>query len=456
VSAPPDPRADRRAPRTVRFWAAPIVLALAVLSALAVVYLGATLKPTSNLRQFPVAVVNDDPGQSGEQIVSGLTAALDTEKFDVRVLSSADALRQLDAAQVYGLVLIPPDFSAKFHQIVKSAITPGRVDRPVVTVSTNPRAGSLGATIAGQALNRAVGTVDTEAGEQLSARVAGRTDTPLSGAVSSVLASPIKIRNTVHNPLPEGTGNGLSAFYYSLLLLLAGFLGSIVVSALVDSMLGYVPARFGPAYRFGEQLSISRFRALLLKWALMIVLAVLTAAAYLGIAGGLGMPVPHGWALWAYGAFTIAAVGVTSTALIAVLGSVGVVASMLLFVIVGLPFAGSAVPLEATPPFFGGLAGLDPMRQVFVGTRALLYLDGWADAGLWHALVLTGIGLAIGVLAGAVITRAYDRRGYHRMHDAADIDSPDAALGIVDAADLVAQPGTDVTDPGWSGSSVIR
>ncbi|EUA91800.1 conserved transmembrane domain protein [Mycobacterium ulcerans str. Harvey] len=51
----------------------------------------------------------------------------------------------------------------------------------------------------------------------------------------------------MYNPLPNGTGNGLSAFYYALLLLLAGFTGSIVVSTLVDSLLGYVPAEFGPS-----------------------------------------------------------------------------------------------------------------------------------------------------------------------------------------------------------------
>lgn len=59
------------------------------------------------------------------------------------------------------------------------------------------------------------------------------------------------------------------------------------ISTLVDSMLGYVPAEFGPVYRFAEMAQISRFRTLLVKWA-----------------------------LWAYGVFTIVAVGVTSTSMI--------------------------------------------------------------------------------------------------------------------------------------------
>jgi len=234
----------------------------------------------------------------------------------------------------------------------------------------------------------------------------------MAGAVTFMLGSPIDIKSEVYKALPNGTGNGLSAFYYALLLLLAGFTGSIVVSTLVDSMLGYVPAEFGPVYRFAEQVRISRFRTLLIKWAL---LALLTAAVYMAIASGLGMPIDRSWPLWLYGVFAIAAVGVTSTSLIAVLGTLGLLVSMFLFVILGLPSAGATVPLEATPPLFGWLAKFEPMHQVYLGARALLYLDGRADAGLWHALALTAVGLVIGLLLGGIVTRTYDRQGYHRI-----------------------------------------
>ncbi len=242
----------------------------------------------------------------------------------------------------------------------------------------------------------------------------------MSSALAMLLANPIAIQSVPHNPLPEGTGNGLSAFYYSLLLLLAGFTGSIVVSTLVDSMLGYVPAEFGPVYRFATQVKISRFRTLLIKWALMVVLALLTSAVYLAIANGLGMPIPHALSLWLFGVFAIAAVGVTSSSLIAALGTLGLLVSMLIFVILGLPSAGATVPLEAAPTFFTWLAKFEPMHQVFIGTRSLLYLDGRPDTGLSQALSLTAIGLVIGLLLGAVVTRAYDRRGYHRITDRAE------------------------------------
>ena len=384
--------ANPKATRTVRFWTLPIVVTLAVLAALAAFYLGGILNPMTNLRHFPIAVVNEDAGPTGAQAVKGLLSTFEKDDaYDVRVLSHDDAKHQLDTAQIYGVAVIPPNFSSKLQAYAKSAVNPGRVARPVIIVSTNPRAGTLGAGIAGQTLTRAITMVDRLVGQRLSQEVAQQlANGPLPGAVTLMLANPIEVESTVHNALPDGTGNGLSAFYYSLLLLLAGFTGSIVVSMLVDSMLGFVPAEFGPVYRFAEQVKISRLRTLLIKWALMVVLALLTSGAYMLIAAKLGMPIQHGLPLWLYGVFAIAAVGITSTSLIAVLGALGLLVSMFIFVILGLPSAGATVPLQAAPQFFGWLAKFEPMHQVFLGARALLYLDGQADAGLSQALMMTG------------------------------------------------------------------
>jgi Protein of unknown function (DUF3533) len=145
------------------------------------------------------------------------------------------------------------------------------------------------------------------------------------------------------------------------------------------------------------------------------VLALLTSAAYILIAMKLGMPVQNSLALWLFGVLAIAAVGITSTSLIAILGVLGLLVSMFVFVILGLPSAGAAMPLEATPTFFGWLAKFEPMHQVYLGARALLYLDGRADAGLTQSLELTAVGLVIGLLLGGIVTHIYDRRGYHRL-----------------------------------------
>jgi YhgE/Pip-like protein len=420
--AAPNPKHDVRALRTVRFWALPILATLALMSALCALYLGGILNPTTNLRHFPIAVVNEDAGTAGEQIVDGLLAGLDKSKFDIRVVSHDEAKRMLDRAQAYGELLIPPTFSSNLHDFGASAVLPGHAERPSVTILTNPRAGTLASSIANLTLTQAMAVVNGKAGQKLTQVVAEESGgTQLTGASQAGLASPIDIKSTVYNPLPNGTGNGLSAFYYSLLLLLAGFTGSIVVSTLVDSLLGYVPAEWGPVYRFAEQANISRFRTLLVKWAIMALLALLTSGLYLAIAHGLGMPIQLGWQLWAYGVFAIIAVGVTSSSLIAILGSMGLLFSMLVFVILGLPSAGATVPLEAVPPFFRWLAEFEPMHQVFLGVRSLLYLNGVGAAGLSQALLMTAIGLAIGLLLGGIITALYDRSGFHRIPGAVEM-----------------------------------
>jgi YhgE/Pip-like protein len=421
--AAPNPKHNARALRTVQFWALPIAATLALMSALCALYLGGILNPATNLRHFPIAVVNEDAGPTGAKIVDGLVTNLDKNKFDIKVVSHDEAQRLLDTAKVYGEMVIPPTFSSRLREYGESSLTPApHVERPSIAIFTNQRAGTLGSSIAGQTLNTATVKINQLVGQQLSSEVAAQSGgAPLTGASRLGLASPIDVKSAVYNPLPNGTGNGLSAFYYALLLLLAGFTGSIVVSTLVDSLLGYVPAEWGPVYRFSEQAIISRFRTLVVKWAIMVVLALLTSAVYLAIARGLGMPIQLGWQLWAYGVFAIIAVGVTSSSLIAVLGSMGLLFSMLVFVILGLPSAGATVPLEAVPPFFRWLAEFEPMHQVFLGVRSLLYLNGSGAAGLSQALWMTAIGLVIGILVGGITTHLYDRSGFHRIPGAVEI-----------------------------------
>jgi hypothetical protein len=401
--------AKPRSTRTVRFWALPILVTLVLLSALSAFYLGGILQPMTNLRHFPVAITNEDAGPTGAQVVKGLLAGFDHDAYDVRVLNPEQAKKQLDTAQIYGVAVIPPNFSSKLQAYAKSALTPGRVERAVIVVSTNPRAGTLGASIAGQTLAREVAAIGQRVGQRLSQEVAEQTGKkPEPGAVALMLANPVEVKSTVHNALPDGTGNGLSAFYYSLLLLVAGFIGSVVVSMLVNSMVGIAPTEFLPVDRPGED--VSRFRILMIKWTMIAVVALLASAAYMVISTNLGMPIHNTPALRLFGTFAILAVGVVSTSLIAAMGSIGLLISLFVFVILGIPTAGASVPLQATPAWFEWLASFEPLHQVFVGARSLLYLGGHADAGLSQSLEWCAGGLVIGVLFGAVVTRLYDRR----------------------------------------------
>src|ERR1700743_3898666 len=126
-----------KAIRTVRFWGAPLVITLALMSALCALYLGGILNPATNLRHFPIAVVNEDAGATSTKIVDALVSGLDKNKFDVGVISHDEAKQQLDRAQVYGELVIPPTFSSNLREFGASAVTPGHAQRPSVTILTN-------------------------------------------------------------------------------------------------------------------------------------------------------------------------------------------------------------------------------------------------------------------------------------------------------------------------------
>ncbi|HYB81261.1 MAG TPA: DUF3533 domain-containing protein [Mycobacterium sp.] len=413
--------ASRNALLQLRFWVAPVIICLALLSGFAMLYFGGILNPKANLRHFPIAIVNEDTGPTGKTVTDDLLTNMDNNQFDLRVLSPDQARRQLDTGKVYAEVLLPQDLTQRLLALPQATLQPGQPAKPAITILTNPRASVMGAGIAEKAVDKALAVVNAKASEKLSPllqQLTGGAAAP--GGASLVVISPIDVQTIADNPLPSGTGAGLSAFYFSLMLLIGGVTAAIVVSMTTDALLGYVPAEFGPWYRLANKVKVSRLQTLLVEWALVVLLGLSTSAVYLWIASTLGMPVPHRWSVWLFGAFVVTAVGITSTSLIAALGSLGTLISLFVFLFFGLPSTGATIPLEATPRFFGWLAGFEPMRQAFLGSRALLYFDGRADAGLLRSVTVGVIGLGIGLVFGAVVTWFYDRKGIHRIAPAAE------------------------------------
>ncbi len=409
----------------LRFWLAPIIVSLALLSGFAMLYFGGILNPTTNLRHFPIAIVNQDTGPTGKTITDSLVTNMDKNQFDLRVLPADEARRQLDTAKVYAEVLLPPDLTQRLLALPQATLQPGQPAKPVITISPNPRASAMGAAIAEKAMDKALAVINTKASQKLTPLLQQQNGgAPAPGGASLVLASPIDVQTIAYNPLPSGTGAGLSAFYFSLMLLIGGVTAAIVVSMTTDALLGYVPAEFGPFYRLASKVKVSRLQTLLVEWALVVLLGLSSSAVYLWIASALGMPVPHPWSVWLFGAFVATAVGITSTSLIAALGSLGALISLFVFLFFGLPDTGATIPLEASPRFFGWLAQIEPMRQAFLGSRALLYFDGRADAGLSRAVIVGVVGLAIGLLFGAVVAWFYDRKGIHGIEPATQPAAP--------------------------------
>lgn len=432
MSKNPEPSA-RTVMHTPRFWLTPLIVVTLLMSALAALYMGGILDPKKHLDQFPIALVNQDEGDTlpggdpadrknfGNDIVAGLENGIDHQKIDLQQIGIAEAQSRLNSGTLYGAIVIPSDFTKRTIILAEASVVAGDVEQPIITIYTNPRAGSVSASLVQSIGTTALASVNKNMGEQLTTLVTqqleeGGTGTQISGASRLLLENPVNVLTVAHDPLPDGTGFGLVAFYFALLLVLAGFTGATVVNSLVDGMLGYAPTEFGPLFVQNDVVGINRFRTLLVKWAFMIVLSGIVSALFQWISRALGMPVTHGLALWEYGALVITAVGITAMSVMAAFGSLGMLINLFVFVILALPSSGGTIPLEASPRLYAWLAQFEPMHQIYMGTRSILFFGARGEAGLLHAVWMTLVGLLIGVVLGIVTTRFYDRKGYERTH----------------------------------------
>ncbi|WP_433734780.1 ABC transporter permease [Nocardia sp. CA-129566] len=415
-------------------WLAPIAVLTLFMALLGTMYLDYVVDPEKNLHDFPIALVNQDvgdtigaPGQQqqvnfGNQITDALRQGIPADKVDLQVLGINEAQLKMQSGAVYGTILIPSDFSKRLGILGVGSVVPGDIQRPTLTLQTNPRSGAFVTEIVTTIGTRALTQVNEQVGKQLTEQVRAQLTAPpggapapeLTGATRLVLADPVQIVITPFRPLPSGTGQGLTAFFYALLLLLAGLVGSMTIHTMIDAALGFVPTEYGPWYVHFPATPISRFNTLLIKWGVMVITANIVAGVFLGVARLLDMPIDHPLTLFLYSAVAIIAVGITGLSVLAALGSAGLLVNLILFIILGLPSSGGTVPIEATPRYLGWLAKFEPMHQVFVGVRAILYFDANFSAGLSRGVWMAVIGLAIGLVLGTLVTRYYDYRGLHR------------------------------------------
>jgi YhgE/Pip-like protein len=413
---------------TVRTFTAPIAVLTVFAALLATMYLGYAGNTEKNLHDFPIALVNQDVGDTldgkpaniGAQVTDALVAGMPAEKIDLRVLGIARAREQLQDGEVYGAIVIPSDFTKRLAILGAAAVVPGEIERPVITVHTNPRIGPYTTGIMQRVADRALNQVDETVGKNLTGQVdaalAAGPGAPveLTGAARLMLADPVRIVTAPYRPMDDGAGQGLVAFFYTLILLLAGFTGAMIIHTLVDSVLGFTPTEYGPWFVHQPATGISRFRTLLVKWAVVLTAAPILSGIFLAVAAALGVPLGSPLLLWLYGILAIVAVGVTALAILATFGTAGLLVNLILFVVLGLPSSAATVPLEATPAYIAKLAAFEPMHQIYLAVRAIMFFDAHAGAGLGHGLWMTLLGLGIGLVLGVTATYAYDRRGLHR------------------------------------------
>lgn len=431
------PDADQPTGRTIagvlgspRFWLAPLALVAVMFSLMAALYMAAVVDPQRHLHDFPVALAQEDAGgevqdadgQStkqnfGEQVAEGIISSAAENGIVVRRTDRSTALSELNSGKVYGVIVVGSNFTNRAVALGRSTVLTAEPAKPTIDIFINRGSGAFASSITTTLADQVRTRVNDQVGAQLTEQVRtqlDRNDITFTGAAQLALASPVAVEVSEPTPLPNGAGNGLSAFYLTLLLVLAGFTGAMMVSIVVDGMLGQTPVEYGPFYQLRERLAISRWATLAAKWTIMFLVAVVLSTLFIAVGAMVGTSIPNGFVLWMLSVLGIFAVGVSASAMMAVFGNAGLLFNLLFFVVFGLPSSGGTLPLEASPRFFEWVAAIEPMHVIYLGVRAVLYFDADLSAGLGRSIIQCFIGLLVGVLLGLLGTKYYDRKGWHR------------------------------------------
>ncbi|MGV9672095.1 DUF3533 domain-containing protein [Gordonia sp. NPDC003504] len=414
-----------------RFWLLPLLLVVVIMSFMAALYMGAIADPEKNLHDFPIAMVDEDSGGTldngdgtstkvnyGDQVADGIVTSAAESGISVHRTDRTSALNELNSGRVYGVVFIGPNFTNSTIALGKAAVLQARPEPVAIDVFINRGSGTFASAVTTTFAERVSTAVNEQMGGQLTDTVReqlAKADVAFSGAAQLALWQPVEVSVIEPSPLPSGSANGLSAFYFTLLLVLAGFTGAMMVSIVVDAILGQTPIEFGPFYQLRVRLAISRWGTLAAKWVVMALIAFVQSALFIGVCTLVGTSLPNAFSLWAFSVLAIFAVGVSASAMMAVFGNPGLILNLIFFVILGLPSSGGTVPLEASPRVFTWIAAVEPMHLIYLGVRAILYFDADWSAGLGRSIIQIFIGLAIGALLGWAGTRLYDRKGWHRF-----------------------------------------
>lgn len=403
-------------------WLPPLLLVAALVFVMTLVYFGSVVDPAGHLHGLPVAIVDDDAGASvgsqhldlGQEVAAGITRSRAlTSRLSVDSGSLGEIERRMGLGEEYAAVVIPAGFTSSLLTVAgESRPAGGIATRPTVELLTNPRAGTLGVSLATGVLQPALAQVSQRIGQELRAHAPARA----SAAAEVLLSDPVTVAAVTYRPLPRHTALGLSAFYISLLTVFCGFLGGTIVHVALDGALGYATTEVGPRWSQRQPVPISRWHTLLAKWLLAVPLTLVLTGLMLFVAVVvLDMNTPHFWELWLLAWFAAGVVAAGTLVLFAALGTVGQLVALLIFVYFALASSGGTVPLQALSDPFRFLAEFEPLRQILGGVRSILYFDARGAAGLTRAFVATAIGLGFWLALGAAVTNWYDRKGLHRV-----------------------------------------
>jgi YhgE/Pip-like protein len=437
----PEPaQGEVRAPlllRVPKVWILPLAIPAIMIALVTTIYIGSVIDPVGDLHGLPVLVVDQDTGVAAPtgHVVLGTTivhALLDTpgvaNRLDLQVVSLATAEADMNKGSAYATLVIPPTFSAS-ALLDAGYRAPARTpSTPTVRFLENSRLGSLGVNLAAGVLTPALDDISKQMGATLTAE--STTAVRSNQVLADHLGDPITLQMVSYRPLPSHSALGLSAFYVSLVSVLAGFLAATVINSSVDGALGYATNDLGPRWKIRIPRRISRQQTLLAKWILALVAAPILTAIVVAIAvAGFGMYAPNFGVLWLLLAFASVMVSFGTLALLAAFGNMGQLLAMVIIIYLSLASSGGTVPIQALPGFFKVVGEVEPLRQLLGGTRDILYFGTQWNSGLAHSLLVLGIELVFWIALGLTFTMWYDSRKLYRL-------SPDVITTVERAVSL--------------------
>ncbi|EYT63304.1 membrane protein [Dietzia sp. UCD-THP] len=453
-----------------------VVLVCGLFFLLSFMYLGGTADPQAHARHIPVAVVDSDAGASldtpvgvrdldvGSQITAGLLQNNDWERIRLHVVDPETAEEGLRNGSYFGAVRIPADLSERVVGLVEAAATEaGDAAEPPaparVTVEYSPRV----SIVSSQVMNTMAEAMQESfrdrmgprllADSQLLAEAEGRT---IGAAATLALQDPVGIDVTAWNPLPEGVSNASLPMFYALIVVLAGFTGAMIISAVLDARLGFIPLEIGPLALHVHVAPFGRLQTLARKWAVTLVTAPLVSGLTLLVAHVIGVTGYDPWHLFWFSNLVIVAVGVCAHTIIAAIGNAGLLVNLVVFVVLGIPTSGGATPTQMLPQVFVVIGNLQPMHQAYLGIRSVMFFDSSWDAGLGHAVWVLGGWAVAGLLAGVVITLLYERMGMRRQAVAERVPAGRRSTGVVSPRGGVGVADAPPTGDRESGEVVER
>ena len=181
-------------------------------------YFSITAIPSTHMKvnDLPIAIVNEDKGQTGENLTKQITNAKRSSNSSMSIKwtvfnSEKELLKEMNKEQYYGAIVIPKNFSSN----LQSLMTP-TAKKAELKIITNQGMGTAVTNQVTTALTEMSNQLNQTLSKQLLENVSKRMPT-IPAEISSNLASPLIIKKETVNKTGD-LANGGDHFFQSVWL----------------------------------------------------------------------------------------------------------------------------------------------------------------------------------------------------------------------------------------------